>query len=58
MSVRMTQMLFGLLEEHTRRQIHATRLIQPNMPESDWPISDDVVAAERIAMTDAAMAKL
>lgn len=58
MSVRMAQRLFDLAEEHTRRQIHATRLIQPKMPESDWPISDVVVTAERIAMTDAAMAKL
>lgn len=57
MSVRMAQRLDGLAEEHTRRQIHATRLIQPKMPESDWPISDVVVTAERIAMTEAAMAQ-
>lgn len=58
MSVRTIQRLFGLVEEHTRRQIQATRLIQPKMPESDWPISDVVVTAERIAMTDAAMVNL
>lgn len=57
MSVRMAHRIYRLKKKHTRRQIHATRLIQPKMPESDWPISDVVVTAERIAMTEAAMAK-
>lgn len=44
--------MFG---EHTRRHIHATRLMQPKTPDSDCPISVVVVTAKRISTTDAAM---
>lgn len=55
-TVRIGSGLWGLAEEHTRRQIHATRLMQPKMPDNDCPISVVVVvSAECIAMTDAAM---
>ena len=33
----------------TSRHIQATRLMQPNMPDKDSPISEEVVTAEAIS---------
>lgn len=41
--------------ELTSKHIQATRLMQPNMPDKDSPISGEVVTAEAISTMIAAM---